>query len=257
MRAQNDYQEIIKKLRLAESSSKDEFIQEIQDRKNDSERQVDKLIGQKGQLQGEIVRMENENYSLVSKIRNSLDKVQTSKETEKKIKVVRRYIKALEEFVKNQKEKKRQVLEKSLIGELSRLMSKKGLIDKVELTIHKNKMGLEARLFDSTGKETNPNSDLSKGEQQLYISALLKAILAESIHELPVLIDTPLGRLDQEHRDNILKHYYPHLSKQVIIFSTNTEIRISDIPKIENHLAKVYRLENENQQTVIHKGYFN
>ena len=148
-------------------------------------------------------------------------------------------------------------MEDTLLTELKKLLKKPDLVDKVEMTILKNNLGLEVKLYDDTKKETNPSTDMSKGEQQLYISALLKAILSESIHDLPILIDTPLGRLDQEHRDNILTHYYPHLSEQVIIFSTNTEIRISDLPKIEDHIAKTYRLENLDKKTIVHKGYFN
>lgn len=148
-------------------------------------------------------------------------------------------------------------MEATLLRELKQLLNKPNLVNKVEMNILKNNLGLEVKLYDDTNKETIPSSDMSKGEQQLYISALLKAILSESIHELPILIDTPLGRLDQEHRDNILAHYYPYLSEQVIIFSTNTEIRISDLPKIEQYIAKKYRLENADKKTIVHEGYFN
>ncbi len=256
MRIKNDYQEIDKELRIAASNSKDEFIQEIQDKKNQAEREKSKLEQEKGKLSNDLLRFESENSKHKTKINNLLDRVKTSNQIEKQIRLVRKYIKVLEEFVKKQKEQKREILEKTLLEELSKLFNKKGLIDNVELTIHKNNLGLEVKLFDDTGKETSPITDLSKGEQQLYISALLKAILSESIHDLPVLIDTPLGRLDQEHRDNILQHYYPYLSNQVIIFSTNTEVRVSDVPKIEQHLAATYRLENKNKKTIVHEGYF-
>lgn len=84
----------------------------------------------------------------------------------------------------------------------------------------------------------------------------MKGIFSESIHDLPVFIDTPLGRLDSEHRDNILENYYPELSEQVIIFSTDTEITTRDIPKIENYISKYYRLVNQDRKTVILEGYF-
>lgn len=130
-------------------------------------------------------------------------------------------------------------------------------MNKVQLNILNNKLGLEVKLFDAQNRETNPSTDLSKGEQQLFVSALLKSILGESIFELPVFIDTPLGRLDQEHRDNILTKYYPKLSNQVVIFSTNTEIRKTDIPKIKKYIAKKYTLVNSKNKTNILKGYFN
>jgi len=230
MRVQNDYQEIVKELRVAESSSKDEFIQDLQDKKKEATRKETALNQEVGKLQSEIDRLQLENNTHETKIGNLLNKVKTSKQVEKQIKLVRKYIKVLMDFVKTQKEKKKDILEKSLLKEMKTLLNEKSLVD---------------------------TNDFSKGQQQIYISALLKSILSESIHELPVFIDTPLGRLDQEHRDDILAHYYPHLSNQVVIFSTNTEIRIADLPKIKDHVAKSYLLENKDRKTVIHQGYFN
>jgi len=257
MRVQNDYQEVAKQLRVAESSSKDEFIQDLQDKKKDADRRQTSLNQETGKLDGEIVSLQLENNTHQTKISNLLSRVQTSKQVEKQIKLVKKYIKVLTDFVKTQKEKKKEILEKSLLNEMKTLLNEKTLVDNVEMTILKNKLGLEVKLYDTSGSETSPISDFSKGQQQIYISALLKAILSESIHELPVFIDTPLGRLDQEHRDDILAHYYPHLSSQVVIFSTNTEIRVADLPKIKDHVAKSYLLENKDRKTTIHKGYFN
>ncbi len=143
-----------------------------------------------------------------------------------------------------------------MLAELKRLLNKPNLINEVEINILSNNLGLEIKLFNKDKKETNPSTDMSKGEQQLYISALLKAILSESIYELPVFIDTPLGRLDQEHRDNILEKYYPELSEQVIILSTNTEVRASDFHKIEKNVAKTFTLENVDNKTTVLEQYF-
>jgi len=256
LRIQNDYQDAAQELKIAETSSQDEFVQEIQDRKNEAERTKSSLEREAGKMEEEKIKLTLENKSHQSKIDNLLTKVKTSKKIEKQVKLTKKYIRTLNEFIKKQKEQKRQILEKNLKEELGELLDKKGLISNVEITILQNNMGLDVRLFNNEGQETNPNSDLSKGEQQLYISALLKSILSESIHDLPVLIDTPLGRLDQEHRNNILKNYYPYLSEQVIIFSTNTEIRVADLPKIKDFVSKSYRLENIDKKTSIHHGYF-
>lgn len=256
IRTQNDYQEVLKELRMAEASSKDEFIQQLQDDKNEAEREKSRLEQEKGKLENEQVRLVDENKKLQTNIDNRLNKVRASKKIDKKLKVVRKYIKVLNEFIKTQKEQKKNVLENSLLKEINILFNKTDLVDRVSMTILKSNLGLEVKLYDDVGRETNPNSDMSKGEQQLYISALLKAILAESIHDLPVFIDTPLGRLDQEHRNNILEHYYPFLSEQIVIFSTNTEIRVADLPKIESYIAKKYCLENIDKKTIVHSNYF-
>lgn len=256
IRIQNDYQEATKELRIAESASQDEFVQEIQDRKNEAERELSRLEREIGMRTDEKIKLELENKTHQTKIDNLLTKVQTSKNVEKQIEVLRRYIKALNEFIKIQKEQKTQILQSTLLNEINRLLNKPGIVEKVEITILQNNLGLEVKLVNDEGHYTVPSTDLSKGEQQLYISALLKSILSESIHDLPVLIDTPLGRLDQEHRDNILTHYYPTLSEQVVIFSTNTEVRTSDMHKIQPYVAKSYRLENIEKKTIVKPGYF-
>jgi DNA sulfur modification protein DndD len=257
MRCKNDYEQSVKELNIAESALKDEITYDLQEQKNRAEEERDRLVKKCVLQEDERSRLEVRNNEIGSKVSALLSKVKVSKQVEKQLKVVQKYIKTLQVFIKNQKEEKRKTLEGTLLTELQKLLKKTDLVNKVEMNILNNNLGLEVRLYNSSKKKINPSRDMSKGEQQLYISALLKAILSESIYNLPVLIDTPLGRLDQEHRDNILIHYYPELSEQVVIFSTNTEIRVSDLPKIEKHIAKSYRLENLEKKTIIHEGYFN
>lgn len=256
MRLQADYQEAAKELRIAETASMDEFVQDLQDKKNQADKDLNLLNRELGKLEEENARLAIENKNHQSKIENLLTKVQTSKKVEKQIEVVKKYIRTLMDFIKQQKEQKKNILSKSILSELNAILNKPGLVSSVEVSIMPNNLGLEVKLYDAEGRETSPSTDMSKGEQQIYISALLKSILAESIHDLPILIDTPLGRLDQEHRNKILENYYPTLSDQVIIFSTNTEVRVSDLPKIEQHISKKYRLENLSKRTIIHSGYF-
>lgn len=44
------------------------------------------------------------------------------------------------------------------------------------------------------------------------------------VSDLPVIIDTPLGRLDSQHRDKLINHYFPFASHQVVLLSTDTEV---------------------------------
>jgi len=65
---------------------------------------------------------------------------------------------------------------------------------------------------------------LSAGEKQIYAISILEALGKTSGKKLPIIIDTPLGRLDSKHRDKLIEHYFPEASHQVIILSTDTEI---------------------------------
>jgi DNA sulfur modification protein DndD len=67
-------------------------------------------------------------------------------------------------------------------------------------------------------------SDLSAGEKQLFAVAFIYALAKLSGRLMPFVIDTPLGRLDQQHRRRFVAGFLPNASHQVILLSTDTEI---------------------------------
>lgn len=81
----------------------------------------------------------------------------------------------------------------------------------------------DVALVDQDGMEINRKS-LSAGEKQIFAFAILEALGKLSGKVLPVVVDTPLGRLDSKHRDKLIKHYFPEAGEQVILLSTDTEV---------------------------------
>lgn len=65
---------------------------------------------------------------------------------------------------------------------------------------------------------------LSAGEKQLFAVAFIYALAKLSARLMPFVIDTPLGRLDQEHRRRFVAEFLPNASHQVVLLSTDTEI---------------------------------
>jgi|SRR5579885_694990 len=101
-------------------------------------------------------------------------------------------------------------------------------------------------------------SQLSAGEKQIYAIALLWALRAVAARPLPVIIDTPLGRLDSSHRQNLVEYYFPNASHQVIILSTDTEIDASYFAELTPFISHAYHLEfdEETESTKETLGYF-
>ena len=99
----------------------------------------------------------------------------------------------------------------------------------------------EVDIYTSIGK-TFSKMTLSAGEKQIYAISLLWGLAKTSGRALPVIIDTPLGRLDKDHRKNIAEKYFPYAGHQVIILSTDTEIdeRLQKI--IKPHITRSYHL---------------
>ena len=110
---------------------------------------------------------------------------------------------------------KKYALEKAIHTGLKQLMHKNNFIDRVEVRIEHDIMDID--LFDQQDQPVDKTS-LSKGEQQLYATALLKALVDESGIDFPVFIDSPLQKFDPEHSQNIIKEFYPSVSAQVVLF---------------------------------------
>ena len=97
---------------------------------------------------------------------------------------------------------------------------------------------------DEMGREVG-RSSLSSGIKQLVATALLWAMKAVPEHEVPVIIDTPLGRIDKENQEHMLLNYYPNLARQVIVLPTNAEIDERKYELIRDRVAKEYVIQNE------------
>ena len=114
-------------------------------------------------------------------------------------------------------------------------------------------------LHDRDGKLL-PKHRLSAGEKQLLAIALLWGLARVSGRQLPIAIDTPLGRLDSSHRTNLLERYFPAASEQVILLSTDTEVGESEVANLraQGAITREYILEHDpgEQRTQVKSGYF-
>lgn len=99
---------------------------------------------------------------------------------------------------------------------------------------------------------------LSAGERQLLAIALLWGLARASGRPLPTVIDTPLGRLDSEHRSRLVSRYFPHASHQVMLLSTDEEITRSHYEMLKPSVGRSYRLRYDEGEarTVVEPGYF-
>lgn len=112
-------------------------------------------------------------------------------------------------------------------------------------------------LYNRSGVAT-PKNRLSAGEKQIFAIAMLEALGKTSGRNLPVIIDTPLGRLDSAHRANLLEAYFPQASHQVIILSTDTEVDQRFYQGLRPHISHAYHLvfDEEDGCTRVSSGYF-
>ena len=133
------------------------------------------------------------------------------------------------------------------------LLDKKNLIDRIE-------MDAETLDYYCLNKDGNviPKSSLSAGEKQLMVISMLWALAICSKKKLPVIIDTPLARLDSIHRKALITKYFPNASEQTIILSTDSEIDSTYYKIIKKYVSNEFTLKyNEDiKSSTIEQGYF-
>jgi len=133
------------------------------------------------------------------------------------------------------------------------LTRKKDLITAIQ--IDPKRFSITLRGAD--GNELNPDR-LSSGERQLFATAMLWALRKAAGRPLPVVIDTPLARLDKKHRNAVVRQYFPVASHQVLLLSTDEEITKQRYNTLKTSVAHSYRLEFDESEhaTTINQGYF-
>jgi DNA sulfur modification protein DndD len=120
---------------------------------------------------------------------------------------------------------------------------------------------IDPKTFEVTLKDPQghvvPREALSAGEKQIFAIALLWSLARVSGRPLPMIIDTPLGRLDSIHRKKLVEHYFPNASHQVIILSTDTEVDREYFNQLRSNISHTVALDNDKGGwTEARTGYF-
>ncbi|MDP1680506.1 MAG: DNA sulfur modification protein DndD [Burkholderiales bacterium] len=114
---------------------------------------------------------------------------------------------------------KAQWLSEMITTEFRNLMRKRNLVAKVLVDPETYRVSI----VDGKNQEL-PMDRLSAGERQLLAISVLSALIKERKGRFPVVVDTPLARLDQQHRSALIKRFFATVSHQVVVLSTDQEV---------------------------------
>ena len=174
-------------------------------------------------------------------------------DTERLTKYSNMALKIAEAYTVELQKRKTDILGTTITKCYKQLANKKNLIERIVM----DPSTLDIIYLDSYDNEVSKTS-LSAGEKQLMVIAILWALATCSKKKLPVIIDTPLSRLDSLHRTSLVKTYFPNASEQTIILSTDSEIDRNYYDMMKESVGDEFTLSyNEDKKcTTILKGYF-
>ena len=172
--------------------------------------------------------------------------IQLNSDNISKDKISSEVIEKLDDFIVKFKKEKKEYLEKRILSSLKILMHKKNFISRVRVNIE-NEL-IDINLYNHKNEFISKNI-LSKGEQQLYVTAILKALVEESNIKFPVFIDSPLQKFDTKHSKNIIHNFYPAISEQVVICPLlEKELTEKEYGFMKNNIESAYLIINDSEE---------
>lgn len=227
------------------------------DEENKSIDQITKQIGAESlklkSVNKKLMQLRNEKTDIQNKLTRISSKETNLDETKSEHQLLQQTISAMEQYIEETTKMKAQFIQEEFSSILNKLFRKEDEFGKIEFDIDT----YTVRLYNDKMQEISIQ-DRSAGEMQMISSSIIWALTKVSDLSLPIVVDTPLGRLDSHHRNHLIKHYYKEISEQVIILSTDTEVTDEYVNLMNNNSYKQYLLDydEEKKYTRIRKGYF-
>lgn len=206
-------------------------------------------------LEGEITQTEADIRQVEKKI-VQFD-IQMQDEPDPRYETLKRLKPFFEETANQLLRAKKREIEERMRADLNKnLVAYKDVIERVELS--EDLRDLTFRLYHTAGNEIYL-SQLNTASKQVVVQVLLKALHEFGDYDPPVMIDTVMGVFGSETREAIVENYFPDLSSQTILLSSDEEIRLAkEFVALEPFISRTYTLVRDRfaQQTQVENGYF-
>ena len=263
---------------LTESKARAEAIRvRVKERINlvaDSE-VVDGIQGEINELREEMGRLRaktEETRNAISHERGHLEEIEgeitiLNRECEKsgrdqqKEELSKLYEKAIEEYIERAAAQKAEEVECRLNSLFMDMANCRDFVRQVTL----NPQTYELTVYDKSGRERPIEAALSAGQAQVLAMSFVAALAQASGRLLPFIVDTPLGRLDVDHRRDVTEHFFKKCDLQLILLSTPTEInncvydevQLDLLDRLQPRVARAYTLvQTTPEETFVEEGYF-
>lgn len=231
-------------------------IDAVDDNTSDTDYAIKKLREAQGDIKmweddklrctSQLERIKKQKEDLVGQIRSDLYSTK-SINIKKRLEIAQKLKKAVEKVIRDFYEKRKPMLEKEISNVFADLTNNPQLYHGIEIdddyiiSIKKN-----------DGKFLTTDYSPSAGASQIVATAIISGLSNFATRDVPIVVDTPLGRLDPVHKENVIR-YYSQMGKQIIILYQSSEMTDQDIQIISNSIASEWAIESVLEQPGISK----
>ncbi|AEF98658.1 DNA sulfur modification protein DndD [Methylomonas methanica] len=240
LRADQQLTEIDKSLlevRQLSDENKQQF-QQLQAEEIRQKEALDKFRDEERDVSHKLAIIDRDIKPLDEKITELRQQARQSEQGRARIDLLERMQKLLDAYKQKLKEQQRGTLETYFNQHLANLLDSNQLIAETKIDD-----SFQLHYLDAAGAPVAMSS-ISAGMKQLAATALLWALKDACGRQLPVIIDTPLGRIDKQHQDNLLTRYYPKAATQVILLPTDSELDERKHRLLEPYIYREFHLRN-------------
>ena len=193
----------------------------------------------KGVLQSKLTELAAEERKLKEEQKRLQKRRDEEADEHRVLRFYNAVVRTLNEVTEGLRRGMRGKIEGLINNRLQLLLTDHPLIDKITLD-----ESYTMYFLDGAGRPIG-RSSLSSGMKQLAATALLWAMKDSAGYDMPVVIDTPLGRIDRSNQTNLLRSYYPKLSHQVIVLPTDAEIDQTKLEMLRPYIWKEFTVKNQ------------
>ena len=240
----------IRSTQIQAGESSDE-IKRLFDKQNDLAQSIGSLKEKRNILDFQNSELRREIEAINAQITKWADRANLNEDQRKRMAYCEKLQTVIQDFQKQFQAKRTEDLQKAILEMWNTLAHKDRLVRTVQV-LPENNFAVE--LFDASGNKLD-KTKLSAGEKEIYAIALLWALVQVSGRVMPIIIDTPFGRLDSLHRGNLVRKYFPKASHQVILLSQDEEIVDEYYKQIKPYIAKELTIEYINGESFVREGY--
>lgn len=253
----NEYEDSFRKRQRIESDLRkvpaDDLIKVMYDKLAELSQKLGVMLEKKANLEERITELERKKSTINIECVDIYKRISASEKNDQKLNLTSKVDNVLEEYKRRIAQQRVERLQSEFLQIFRKLHRKHDLVARIAI----DSSTLHIAMFDKSNKELSVER-LSSGEKEIYAIALLYALAKTSEMSLPFIIDTPLGRLDGEHRLSLVNSFFPNASHQMIVFSTDTEIGEEYYNILKPYIACEFNLgyNNDRRNTQVKQGYF-